>query len=336
MKIILLPAILALALCAAFTSMSVSAAERAQPSNSTGSVQTAPESEFRAVIQALRQNRAQEVARLIGHEAGLRADYAVAQSRYAAELKDAEQRDHADPELAKVWSQLHSQPGRNALEAQWFEVLQTQLPAIRARWPMYRAMAHASLVAGELPIDSQASFSELLLALDHYMLETDFSDRAKLHATVSDLSVFAQSSGLADFYDLRSLPFDQMLELAERGMATSKRIALRYGLNADAVLESYEVTSTRSSENRAQLRQSVKVLGVPVVWYQELAWDGQAWVEPQPSPEEQAASEAAGAAEANETLEEIEAASATIPDPPTHAGKCAPDAELKSESGTEF
>lgn len=336
MKVTLLPAILALALCAAFTPTSVSAAERAQPSISTGSVQTAPESEFRAVIQALRQNRALEVARLVGHEAGWRADYAVAQSRYAAGLKDAEQRDHADPELAKVWSQLHSQPGRNVLEAQWFEFLQTELPAIKAQWPTVRPMAHASLVSSESPIDSQASFSELLLELDRYLLETDFSDRAKLHATVSDLGVFAQSSGVANFDDLPSLPFDEMLALAQRVMVTGKRIARRYGLDADAVLDSYEVTSTRSSENRAQLRQTIKVLGVPVVWYQELAWDGEAWVEPQPSPDEQAATEAAQAAELNEQLKEVEAAIATMPDSPPRSGKCSPDADLEAESGTEF
>lgn len=339
MNVPLIPAVLALALCAAFTPISANAADRAEPVDlSSWQVQSAPESEPRALVQALRKNRVLDLARLSGNEASLRADYAITQARYAAELKDPDHLDRNDPELAHLWAQLYSEAGRKELETQWSQLIQTELPKIRAQWPMFRAMASSSLEAsGDLPADSQASVRELLLALDGYLLQTDFSDRAKLRATISDLGGLVESSGVAYFYDLRSLSFEQAIALAQRSMATGKRIFVRYGVDADAILDSYEVLSTSNTPERAQLRQTIKVLGVPVLWYQELAWNGQAWVEPESSPEEQAAGGAGAATVGPAAAESPELPEPPAPpEPPTPSGKCTVDSELATESGKAF
>lgn len=240
--------------------------------------QSAPDAQISAFVSALRHDRALELLTLSKPEAELRRGYASEQARYARNLKRGKPPVNAEPEMQALWLKLQTPAGRNQLEENWLITLDAKLPEFRAQWPMVLAMGRASLAARtDLAPDTRASLAELLLALDKLVLEIDLADRSKLRASISDLASVVQSSSVANYYDLPTLEFEAVFSLAQRAMATGKRIAARYGLNVNHALDSFSIVTARASEDRAVLTMQGKVLGVPLVWREQMAWDGKTW-----------------------------------------------------------
>ena len=240
--------------------------------------QSAPDAKIKAFVSALLHNRALELLTLSKPEIELRRGYASEQAAYARNLKGGKPPTNAEPEVQEIWLQLQTPAGRSKLEADWLATLDAKLPQFRAQWPMYLAMARASLAARtDLAPDTRASLGELLLALDKLVFEVDLADRSKLRASIADLAALVQSSSVANYYDLPALEFEAIFALAQRAMVTGKRIASRYGLEVNPALNSFDIVVTRASDDRAVLTMRGKVLGVPLVWREQLAWDGKTW-----------------------------------------------------------
>jgi hypothetical protein len=136
-------------------------------------------------------------------------------------------------------------------------------------------------IASEADITTEESrqLTELVLAVQRWANGIDWSDRTRLARALEAVGAFVRGSGLASPKELELLAYEDALALGDDAIAMAKRVASVYDLDVDGTLASIELEELARDGDRATVRTSLTLLGVPLAITRDLKWRNGRWVE---------------------------------------------------------
>jgi hypothetical protein len=189
------------------------------------------------------------------------------EARTAYELKRLEPLpEHARQEFADKLAEL---TGPEATE-RFIESLRPKLAEARAQWPGAQLMAFGAMAMAVESPDSELTESQrealrsALPGLQDWMASTDFLSEDTLRQALELLADGLRKTGIDDLEQLRELPFDAVLERSRSLLEAAKQASRLYGLDLDALADSFEVEVLAIDSRNAKVRSSVLLFGAPV------------------------------------------------------------------------
>lgn len=148
--------------------------------------------------------------------------------------------------------------------------LQPKFAEARAQWPGVQLMAFTAMsMAAESP-DSELTESQrealrsVAPALQSWISSTDFLDENTLRQALELIAKGVRETGFDDLQQLHDLPLEALLERGASVLKAGKQAAGLYGLDLDAIADSYQVDVLELAGDSARVRSSVVLFGAPV------------------------------------------------------------------------
>ncbi|MCK7593736.1 hypothetical protein [Pseudomarimonas salicorniae] len=140
----------------------------------------------------------------------------------------------------------------------------------RAQWPGAQLMAFGAMsMAVESP-DSDLTESQrealrsAIPGVQSWISATNFLDEATLRQALELLAEGVRKTGVTDLEQIRNMPIEALLDRGRSVLAAGKQAARLYGLDLDAIADSFQVEVLEIDGETARVRSSVRLFGAPV------------------------------------------------------------------------
>ena len=241
-----------------------------------------------AVLDALRANDAEAFAEAISRKSS--SELALEWERERAKAASNEKSHTRDEDAHRIWNQLRTTEGTAALVDELQPKIAEQASTAVLQFNLGLAAAMTAVVTeAKLPAAEAQQVSQVLLAVQRWANGIDFTDRARLERAVGAVAAFVRQSGLETPRELELLAYEEALALGDDAIAMVKRIAAAYDLDVDATLASIRVEELARDGERATMRVSANVLGVPIAVTREMQYRHGHWVDVDDAPRAQPA-----------------------------------------------
>jgi hypothetical protein len=110
----------------------------------------------------------------------------------------------------------------------------------------------------------RASLRALVPGLQSWAMQTDFASSLHARQALNLIADAVRASGVRSMDDLKALSFEQAIDKTEAVLQAGKQIALIYGLDINAILDSARVEVLSNDGNKAKLRTTLTVFGTPL------------------------------------------------------------------------
>jgi hypothetical protein len=232
-----------------------------------------PADEPRQVVAALKAN---DVARLILATHGddvLEAFLSAGPGENAEEIaRQIDRANASDPQIAQVLELLRKRDiaaASSILYPKWQSAAPQALAGMQGGLTMF-GMDLAN--DKDRSVEERAQLTELAFAANAWLARTDFLDKQNFDALLVEASELMIAAKLHHPLEFQLKSATERADIAGQLLAALKRSAKRYGLDADAILDSVQVDSTLLTPDRATLSVSFTAFGVPVHFEEELVW----------------------------------------------------------------
>jgi hypothetical protein len=189
------------------------------------------------------------------------------EARSAYELKRSEPiSEHDRQEFADKLAELTTP---EAID-RFIESLQPKLAEARAQWPGAQLMAFGAMAMAvespesELTESQREALRSAVPGLQDWIASTDFLNETSLRQALELLADGLRKTGINDLEQLRELPFEDLIERGRSLIDATKQATRLYGLDLDALADSFEVEVLTISAHTATVRSSVLLFGAPV------------------------------------------------------------------------
>lgn len=228
------------------------------------------------VLSALRNNDAAALIEVMDPANGL-SQFLTEGSDETAETiaaKIAQEPDReGDREFLRMWRALAAADGVAAVAAEWYPQWQAQVPQMLAGGQMAVAGIGAAVAENtSMSALERSQMIELQWALTGWLSRTDLADRKSFEQMLGIARAWIVSSGAAHPQQLQLLGPERRLELADDAVSSAKQALALYGLDIDGVLASVHMEEISRAGESARVRTSLKLLGVPLVFEEDLTW----------------------------------------------------------------
>lgn len=184
-----------------------------------------------------------------------------------------EPKSQGDREFLRIWRALASADGVAAVSAEWYPKWQAQVPQVLAGVQMAVAGIGAAVAENtSMSALERSQMIELRWALTGWLSRTDLADRKAFEQMLGIAHAWILSSGTLHPQQLQLLGPERRLELADDAVKSAKRVLGLYGLDADGVLASVQMEEVSRAGEHARVRTSLKLLGVPLAFEEDLTW----------------------------------------------------------------
>ena len=241
-----------------------------------------------AVLDALRANDAEAFAEAVSRKSS--SELALEWERERAKAASNEKSHTRGEDAHRIWNQLRTAEGTAALVDELQPKIAEQASTAVLQFNLGLAAAMTAVVTeAKLPAAEAQQVSQVLLAVQRWANGIDFTDRARLERAVGAVAGFVRQSGLETPRELELLAYEEALALGDDAIAMVKRIAAAYDLDVDALLASIRVEELARDGERATMRVSANVLGVPIAVTREMEYRHGHWRDVDDAPRAQPA-----------------------------------------------
>ncbi len=143
---------------------------------------------------------------------------------------------------------------------------------------MMTGMAQASITQNkDLDEAGKARAMQMVNVLTRWLSAADFTDRAKVRASIDALTEAARSSKVRTLPELNALDFDAALDEYSRGFRALKSVLATYGLPLDPVFASVKAKTVSQDDSTAKLQLSYRMLDTDFTHDLEMVKRGDRW-----------------------------------------------------------
>lgn len=148
--------------------------------------------------------------------------------------------------------------------------LAPKMAEARPQWPGAQLMAFGAMaMAVESPesklTDSQReALRSVIPGLQSWISSTDFLNEDTLRQALELIADGVRKTGIDDLEQIRGLPLEAVLDRGRSVLTAAKDAARLYGLDLDAVADTYQVEVLEMDGETAKVRSSVILFGAPV------------------------------------------------------------------------
>ena len=231
-----------------------------------------------AVIDALRANDAEAFAEA---QSGDPSD-TLAREWEEERAKRARDDDSPtrDADAHRMWAMLKTKEGTAALVDELHPKITEKAGTAVLQFNLGLAAVLTAISSeAELSLEESQQLSQLVLAVQRWANGIDWSDRSRLEQALGAVSAFVRESGLETPKELELLAYEDALALGDAAIVMVKRMASAYDVDVDATLASIRLEELAREDDRAKVRTSATVFGVPITITRDLVYRNSRWVE---------------------------------------------------------
>lgn len=226
------------------------------------------QNDFAAFIDATEENK--DIAELADewnrHAVELRELNASAKVAEAVVVPGQEGIDRAavePPESERLWKQLQSEQGVEALVADWQPKIAANVSQRLMEFNLgFGALLTSIATDQELSAVQVQQLTQLMYAVQDWSGRVDFADSDRLRRALGAVARLVRQTGVDRFDDVQQLAFEDAMVHGDALLRTVKQVLLAYDIDADQILNSVRLSEVDAAGQHATLHIELRMFGV--------------------------------------------------------------------------